>query len=118
MAGRDVEVEDIMKEAKDIIAGDEELEEAKLQLANEEALLQAAQDGDEEKVEEMIKAGTKLDCRDGDRRTALHIAADCGSKGVVEMLIRRNADVNSRNGDKWTPLHVAAYNGHEAVRCF
>ena len=55
-----------------------------------------------------------VNARDGDGRTALHVAASSSSRGSLEtmrLLRAMRADLDARDGDGRTPLHVAARAG-------
>ena len=61
-------------------------------------------------VQELLKAGARIDEMDWDGETVLHVAAENGELSILKMLIRAGADVN-RNGIL-TPLVWAALRGH------
>ena len=57
----------------------------------------------------------KIDGKDVDMRTSLHISSKQGNPKIVGILLQYGAKPNSKDKDGQTPLHCAAYNGHEAV---
>ena len=77
----------------------------------------AAQNGDEEVVDQVLEAGAHVNMPLKNRRsTPLYIAALRGHEGVVEQLLKAEADVNqARACDETTPLYIAAQKGHEGV---
>ncbi len=52
----------------------------------------------------LLKAGAKVDVRDGSGRTPLHWAAEAGDFDVVRLLIGAGADINAAADDGTTPL--------------
>ena len=57
----------------------------------------------------------KVDKRDIDGDTLLHVATKIGSLGGIEVLMDFGADVNSKNNLGDTPLHLAAKNNHREI---
>jgi ankyrin repeat protein len=55
-----------------------------------------------------INEGVPVDARDGEGRTALHVAAKEGFLFSAMMLIAKGANPNARDAQKQTPLHLAA----------
>lgn len=60
-------------------------------------LFEAAKEGEEEEVEELLDAGALVDSVDGSGRTALMKAAAAGHANVVALLIERGAAVTKRD---------------------
>jgi cytohesin len=56
---------------------------------------------------------TKVNTKNEDGYTELHIAANRGQVSLMKQLISRGANVRARNRTRDTPLHGAAKNGHE-----
>jgi hypothetical protein len=56
-----------------------------------------------------INAGVPVDARDGEGRTALHVAAKEGFLFSAMMLISKGANPNARDAKRQTPLHLAAH---------
>jgi len=78
-------------------------------------LLYPSEFGDLDVAQHLLDAGVDVSAKDGDDRTALHIAAEYGHEAVARLLLDRGADVSAKDGDGRTALHIAAQNGHEAV---
>ena len=80
------------------------------------AVLEAARDGDLERVRALLRDNPELalsaDCNG---YAPLHKAADGGHTEVVELLLASGADANAKTADGWMPLHYAAAFGHRAV---
>lgn len=79
------------------------------------ALHVAAQNGNKEIAEILLRGGVNRDARTKLERTALHLAAQYGSLEVVDLLLTHGADVNARDMLKMTPLHWAVERGHVSV---
>lgn len=70
--------------------------------------------GDEKAIKNMIDLGVKIDARDYDKRTALHLACAEGNCAIVELLLFHNAQVlYDANGE--TPFHDAVRGEHARV---
>jgi uncharacterized protein len=77
------------------------------------ALLGAA-GGDEDDaagVQLLLKHKARVDTRDRERRSALHVAAANGHAGIVAALLDAGADVRARDASGMTPLLSAARGG-------
>jgi ankyrin repeat protein len=72
----------------------------------------AATYGDAEILNNLIKAGGKIDARDALGNTAVHYAAYGRNLQTMEVLLKAGADINAVNDHKNTPLHIsfAQYN--------
>lgn len=79
------------------------------------ALHLAAQSGNAEIAEILLRGGVNRDARTKLERTALHIAAQSGGLEVVDLLVNHGSDVNAQDMLKMTPLHWAAERGHVCV---
>lgn len=67
-------------------------------------------------INELIKQGRDVNCRNPDGETLLHWAAVSGKIEVVWFLIVHNADVNARRTrDGRTPLHCATSGKHKHI---
>lgn len=80
------------------------------------ALIWAAEDGNNQVVAELIKAGADVNSKTAVGGTnALALAAQNGHLEVVRTLIEAGADVNEPAIEGWTPLMKAAFFGHEGI---
>ena len=77
-----------------------------------EKLFDAAKNGNNEEVRELIEAGGQVNTVDIFGRTPLHYAAGDGHTETVKALIEAEAQVNAVNRFGRTILHLAAENGH------
>ena len=85
------------------------------QIASKEnvALFHAAQTGNVEECESLLRKGAKPNFffRPEDQKNALHVAAEHGYTDVCKTLIRGGAEVNSiASADQSTALTLAAHN--------
>lgn len=71
---------------------------------------ESAKNGDIAALEEMLAAGTDINCTNSTEKTALHIATKHAQLETMSWLIDHGADLNA--ADKWlsTPLHIAEKN--------
>jgi ankyrin repeat protein len=76
---------------------------------NERKLRKAAEDNDKTTAVALLKAGTNVNCRDGDKWAPLHDAARNNSLEVAQVLLAHGADVNARGSHDSAPLHNAAH---------
>jgi len=81
----------------------------------DQALLDAAQRGDLEKVKQCLAQGANPTCYDDRGYTPLHLAARQGHHDIALALLERGADSNVRDYFRYTPLHMAARYGHRDV---
>ena len=56
----------------------------------------------------IVRGGLKLDARNAQRETALHVAVEKGYRELTELLLKAGAPVGARSGNGETPLHYAA----------
>lgn len=75
----------------------------------------AAQKGDEEIVEILLKAKANPNASGSYIMTPLHQAARYGNVNAARLLLEYGADVNACAGEDSTPLHLAAEFGHKSV---
>ncbi len=77
------------------------------------ALLNAVENGDENAVECLLKAGTESNVCDGEGKTSLILAIEHGHTQIVRMLLDHNADIKfyKYEGVTRNPLIIAAKKG-------
>eukprot|EP00440_Ansanella_granifera_P058026 gb/GFBE01062899.1/.p1 GENE.gb/GFBE01062899.1/~~gb/GFBE01062899.1/.p1 ORF type:complete len:866 (+),score=240.71 gb/GFBE01062899.1/:1-2598(+) len=73
-------------------------------------------------VETIIRAGAlvhgsnlRIDLKNRQGRSALHIAARKGLSEIMELLLSNSAKPDVRDFDGWTPLHHACFNGNSSA---
>ena len=59
----------------------------------------------------LIALGADLECRDGNGRTALHVAAYLDDRRATQLLLSGGSKVDSVDAQGRTPLHMCAYSG-------
>ena len=59
----------------------------------------------------LVAAGARVDARDPEGRTAIHVATMFAAVDNLRVLAELGADVNARDADGDTPLHIAAGKG-------
>lgn len=69
---------------------------------------------DDEELMEMLAGRCRVDFRDAQGRTALHVAASRGATEVVGALLEAGADRDAYDARRSTPLHEAARGWHDA----
>ena len=80
-----------------------------------QSLLEAAKDGDREKVARLLKLRADVNAADQHGCTALMWAAFYDRVEVVNLLLEADADVNATDNDGVTPLITAAHWGYVEV---
>ncbi|XP_071960478.1 ankyrin repeat domain-containing protein 54-like [Antedon mediterranea] len=83
-----------------------------LDLVAERKLRKAANAGDAEEVDRLLKDEINPNRCDEKGRTALHFAASKGAQAVVQLLLSNGADPNKTDAIGNTPLHLAAIGSH------
>ena len=79
-------------------------------------LMEAARDGDAERVRSLLDRGAEVNLAQGDGMTPLHWAAERGHASVADLLISASADVEAKTRiGSYTPLHLASRGGHSGV---
>lgn len=58
----------------------------------------------------LIQGGAKVDAKEIDGWSPLHISAQNGTKKIAEILIQNDATVDIKNNDEFTPLLIAIEN--------
>jgi E3 ubiquitin-protein ligase mind-bomb len=75
----------------------------------EERLFEAIEEGKPLVAEGIVARGeVKLDARNKERETPLHLAIEKGMKELAAMLVKAGAPVGARSSNGETPLHLAA----------
>lgn len=82
------------------------------------ALIEAIQQGDVEKVDRLIEQGADLHGDGVNRKSPLHEAMRLGRGAVARRLVEKGADVNARIGDGYSPLRVAVSSNDAAMAEF
>lgn len=72
-------------------------------------LFEAAEQGRDADVRQLLRDGVHVDARDRWRRTPLMLAAVCRHLPVVRTLLAHGADPNARDAMTWTAMTYAAY---------
>jgi ankyrin repeat protein len=75
-------------------------------------LIQAAEAGDMDAVQRLLRRGAEVDACDDCRWTAMMKAANNGHTAIVQLLLEHGADVNAQDKGGYTALMVAAANGY------
>lgn len=87
------------------------------ELSFERGIWSAAQHGEIDRIERLLRKGVPVDARDNSGYTALHYAARNGHLPVCKLLVRNRADVNAvTKAGGATALHRAATAGIKAYR--
>lgn len=87
------------------------------QSPQEQALLSAAEEGNTERVRQLLEQGTPADCRNQYEQTPLLLAASGGHSETIELLLQHGADVNARDDWYTTPYLAACHAGNpELIR--
>ena len=81
----------------------------------EDALIDAAVEGNIEAVKQNLFAGADVNAKDEFGGTPLHNAASEGHKEIAELLIAKGADVNFLDEDGYTPLDWAESQEHKEL---
>ncbi|WP_341815970.1 ankyrin repeat domain-containing protein [Wolbachia endosymbiont (group B) of Idaea biselata] len=77
------------------------------QILNEQ-LLAAVQDGDFNKVKDLVNQGANINIKDNDDKTPLHYASQSFHHlDIVKYLISKDADIDAKDNNDRTPLDVA-----------
>lgn len=76
-------------------------------------LLAAAREGRKDGMERLLAEGAKVNARDYNGATPLHLAIGEGSKDVAELLLARGPVINAKDNEGTAPLHWAAWWGRK-----
>jgi ankyrin repeat protein len=95
----------------DSVGEDDDTEEEYIDANNPKSLIQAASDGNYEKVELLLDAGANVDATDDDGFTPLIIAANAEPPNldILKLLIAAGANVNVIDKDGFTALNAVSY---------
>jgi len=63
----------------------------------------------------LLEYGAKVNSRDLDGNTPLHVMCQNGSLEAIRLLVSRQADLVAENNEKVMPVHSAAERGHTEV---
>lgn len=69
-------------------------------------LHRATKEGNYIVVSELVKCGYKLEAKNQDGQTAVHLASRLGKCDILRKLIENGSSVNCRDTMGYTPLHV------------
>ena len=78
-------------------------------------ILEAAEQGQADVTEYLVREGAGLDTRDGRGRTALMVASAGGHSGLLEVLLREGAGLEDTDQEGLTPLTHAVISGHTDI---
>jgi hypothetical protein len=71
-------------------------------------LFAAASRGDAARIAQLAAAGERVDARDGQGRTPLHVAAFGGHVEAMRALVKAGADPNALEGDRYDVVTIAS----------
>ncbi len=78
-------------------------------------LIEAAENGQTERVKSLLDAGEDVNGKDNDGMTALLVAADQIHWETVRVLLDAGADANAKNDNDYTALMLAEEQGHTEI---
>lgn len=78
-------------------------------------LFKAIEQGDTERVKQLLKDGASVKFCDKHKRTPLHIACSLGHLTIVQLLISFGSNIDACSLNKQTPLHEACIGGHVKI---
>lgn len=78
------------------------------EIAAYQGLQRAAQTGNTAEIAKLAAAGADLEQRDGNERTAVHIAAFAGKGEALAALAKAGADMNTLEGGRYDAVTIAA----------
>ena len=80
-----------------------------------EKLIQAANGGDKEKVENLLSEGAESGYKNANGETAFTQAAREGHDAIVEILLNKDQDINEKGWNELTAINFAASRGHLGI---
>ena len=84
--------------------------------SNAHGLIEAAREGNVQRIEELLERDLDVDAQDGNGVTALMVASRYGHSGAVTGLLNHGADVNAQANNGWTALMWATALGERGRR--
>ncbi|MDW4497128.1 ankyrin repeat domain-containing protein [Sulfitobacter sp. D35] len=78
------------------------------EIANYEGLFRAAQEGDAETIGRLVAAGARLERRDRNGRTPVHVAAFASQDAALQALAEAGADMNALDAQAYDAVTIAA----------
>ena len=75
------------------------------------ALMVAAEIGDNQQIDALLKENININATNGRKQSALHVAASSGNAEAVKLLVERKANLEDRDGNQHTALCSAAKKG-------
>jgi ankyrin repeat protein len=81
----------------------------------ETALLEAAANGQDNRVTRILREDVHVDHRDPQGRTALHLAAQFGHEHIARALLSAGCDIDASSRSYGTPICLAALKQHQAI---
>ena len=78
----------------------------------------AAGHGNKKAATLLVERGARIDARDVNGRTPLHISCVAKKEDIVQILVDNNADVNIFDDDDDMPIHLACKVGVELFALF
>jgi hypothetical protein len=85
------------------------------QQEKEQELLEAAAEGDEERIEDLLRQGVDANAVDAIGRTAIINAAWRGHEHIVRMLVEAGVEIDAADDQDRTPLAWASINGYGEI---
>ena len=80
-----------------------------------EKLIQAANGGDKEKVENLLSEDAEFGYKNANGETAFTQAAREGHDAIVEILLNKDQDINEKGWNELTAINFAASRGHLGI---
>ena len=114
------------KKKKQTVVGDDDDNAAALKATVRDALkkrlaaalysmMDAAREGDADRVKAMLMRGLDINAADYDKRSTLHLSCAEGNSKVVELLIAEGANVHALDRYGYNALHYAVVNNHSLI---
>jgi uncharacterized protein len=80
-----------------------------------QALIEAAKQGDLERVRELLDKGADVNARNINDMTVLISAARGGNLEIVKLLLEKGSDINARASNGFTAMKQASKEGHTQI---